>query len=172
MIFMPCFLLKWQSRYQQLPRIWVQPRKKMNAAYSRSLWTTGVNFINILIKPFSYESAFHSFSLVTFWLCNFFGSKILTQKVCIKCCWNWHMGTHILFLKGGQITTICLKSSLKTYYRCPAKGFPGMHFWMGCFISKKGVPVHAQKHQLKDSICQGMLVEIRDELKKKIFNNT
>jgi len=31
----------------------------------------GVNFINIIRKPFLYESALHSFSLFTVWLCNF-----------------------------------------------------------------------------------------------------
>jgi hypothetical protein len=31
----------------------------------------GVNFINILRAHYSYKSALHNFSLVTFWLCNF-----------------------------------------------------------------------------------------------------
>jgi len=34
-------------------------------------FTPRVNFINILFDNFSYKSAMHSFSLVTFWLCNF-----------------------------------------------------------------------------------------------------
>jgi len=33
-------------------------------------YNTGVNFINILRKPFSYKSVLRSFSLVTVWLCN------------------------------------------------------------------------------------------------------
>jgi len=61
---------------------------------------TEVNFIKILWDNFLYESALHSFSLVTFWLCNFLaqkywckniGSKILVQKANVKCCWNWHL---------------------------------------------------------------------------------
>ncbi len=45
----------------------------------------GVNFINILSATFSYQSALRSFSLVAAWLCNFFGAKIFTQKLLIKC---------------------------------------------------------------------------------------
>ncbi len=33
--------------------------------------TKGVNFSNILHKPFLYESALKDFSLITVWLCNF-----------------------------------------------------------------------------------------------------
>ncbi len=40
----------------------------------------GVNFINVLCSPFSYESDLQSFSIVTVWLCNFF-SRILAQKL-------------------------------------------------------------------------------------------
>jgi hypothetical protein len=36
----------------------------------------GVNFINILRSNFLYESASSSFSLVTFWLCNFLAQTI------------------------------------------------------------------------------------------------
>ncbi len=44
----------------------------------------GVDFINILLARFSYQSASRSFSLIGVWLCNFFGAKILAQKVQVK----------------------------------------------------------------------------------------
>ncbi len=50
-----------------------------------------VDFINILRGNFSYESALRSFSLITFWLCYFFGAKILAPKSRVKCWWNWHL---------------------------------------------------------------------------------
>jgi len=54
-----------------------------------------VNFINILRKNFSFKSALHSFSLVTFWVCNsFFGKKIFAQKSHVNCWWNWHLSGH------------------------------------------------------------------------------
>jgi len=49
----------------------------------------GVNFINILQTTFSFESALHCFSLITVWLCNFFGARISVQKMLIKCWRNW-----------------------------------------------------------------------------------
>ncbi len=39
------------------------------------------------------QSALHTFSLVMFWLCNFFGVKTLAQKVHINSWWNWHLKT-------------------------------------------------------------------------------
>jgi len=47
---------------------------------SDSKLTTVINFINILRIHFSYKSALRSFSLVTFWLPNFFGAKISAKK--------------------------------------------------------------------------------------------
>jgi len=47
-------------------------------------WPThhpGVNFINILLKPFLYKSALRSFFLITVWLCNF-----LAQEYQLKSC--------------------------------------------------------------------------------------
>jgi len=38
---------------------------------SRVRYLPGVNFTNILQAAFSYESALHSFSLITVWLCKF-----------------------------------------------------------------------------------------------------
>jgi len=35
------------------------------------LYPLGVNFNNTLLAPFLYESVFLSFSILTFWLCNF-----------------------------------------------------------------------------------------------------
>jgi len=54
---------------------------------SRAFYIPGFNFINILRMNFSYKSALHSFSLVTFWLCNF-----LTQK-------HWCKVTHKMLMK-------------------------------------------------------------------------
>jgi hypothetical protein len=45
----------------------------------------GVNFINILLVTFSYKSVLQSFSLVTVWLCSFFGARILAQKLLVNC---------------------------------------------------------------------------------------
>jgi len=48
---------------------------------------SGVNFINILYKPFSGKSALRSFSLITVWLCDFWqktiGSKA-ARKILMK----------------------------------------------------------------------------------------
>jgi hypothetical protein len=44
--------------------------------------TGGVNFINILLKTFSYESVFCSFSLDTVWICNFLEQKY-RRKSCL-----------------------------------------------------------------------------------------
>ncbi len=51
-------------------------------------WRHGINFISILRAPFLYKGAFWSFSLITVWLCNFFGVSILAQKLLVKCWWN------------------------------------------------------------------------------------
>jgi len=48
----------------------------------------GVNFINILLKTFSYKTFLCSFSIVTVWLWNILISRILVQKSLIKCWWN------------------------------------------------------------------------------------
>ncbi len=42
----------------------------------------GVNFINILRAPFSYESALHSFSPLTFCLCNFWQKNVGEKAAC------------------------------------------------------------------------------------------
>jgi len=57
----------------------VPKRVEAGLAVSKS----GVNFINILQAHFLYESALHSFSLVTFWLYNF-GAKFFYKNVRIK----------------------------------------------------------------------------------------
>jgi len=54
-------------------------------------WHPGVHFINILRANFLYESALGNDSLVTFWLCVFFGAKILAQKVRVKCWYSWDL---------------------------------------------------------------------------------
>ncbi len=66
------------------------------SVYNKSrclLWKTFLcqvsNFTNILCTPFLYESAFHSFSLLTVWLCNLFGKRMFAQKLLIKCWRNW-----------------------------------------------------------------------------------
>jgi len=41
-----------------------------------------VNFINILCTPFSYEGAFHSFSLIIVWFCNFWWKNIGAKAAC------------------------------------------------------------------------------------------
>jgi len=41
----------------------------------------GVNFINILLENFLYKRASNSFSLVTFWLCNFLAQKALVKML-------------------------------------------------------------------------------------------
>jgi len=51
--------------------------------------TPGVNFINILLDTFLYKSVFRSFSLIRVWFCNFFGKKIFSKELLIKCWWNW-----------------------------------------------------------------------------------
>ncbi len=45
----------------------------------------GVKFINILRVTFAYRSVLRSFSLLTVWLCNFFGTRIFVQKLLVKC---------------------------------------------------------------------------------------
>jgi len=45
----------------------------------------GVNFPNILSAAFSNESALYIFSLLAFWLSNFFGKIMSSQKLLIKC---------------------------------------------------------------------------------------
>jgi len=41
--------------------------------------TPGVKLINILLTPFSYKRVFHSFSLITVWLYNFWHKNIGTK---------------------------------------------------------------------------------------------
>jgi len=84
-----------QQSNQQLPQLQQPTTVTLNPALhsaagniSASAPPPGVNFINILLSPFSYESVLHSFSLVTVWLCNFFGARILAQKLLVKCLWN------------------------------------------------------------------------------------
>ncbi len=48
-----------------------------------------VSLTNILHVTFLFNSALRSFSPVTFWLCHFFGAKILAQKLSVKSWWNW-----------------------------------------------------------------------------------
>jgi len=47
--------------------------------------TPGVNFTNILWLLFCNKSVLHSFLLKTFWLSNFFGKRILVQKLLVNC---------------------------------------------------------------------------------------
>ncbi len=49
----------------------------------------GVNFTNILRDAFSYKSIVCSFSLFTVKLCNILAEEISSQKVLVKCGWNW-----------------------------------------------------------------------------------
>jgi len=44
---------------------------------------------------FSRESFLRSFYVLTIWVCNFFGKKILAQKLIIKYWWNWHQITPV-----------------------------------------------------------------------------
>jgi len=75
--------------------------------------TTCVIFINILFMTFWYESALLSFSLTTVWLCNFFGKRILAQKLCVKCWWN---SLHLE--RVSEIIWRHLWTTLKAYYKC------------------------------------------------------
>jgi len=94
---------------------------------SKSLieWTLGVNFINIFSIRFLYESALRSFSLVTFWLCNFFGKRILTEKSRLKYWWNcrtpgWYsaaMSNNILLFATFVTNKMCICHILKTYLK-------------------------------------------------------
>jgi len=43
----------------------------VNSVFASLVSITGVNFINILLSPFSYVNALCSFSLITVWLSNF-----------------------------------------------------------------------------------------------------
>jgi len=59
---------------------------------SKTPWVFwSVNFTNILLAAFLYESFLCSFNVLTICVCNIFGKTILTQKLLIKCCWNWHL---------------------------------------------------------------------------------
>jgi len=44
-----------------------------------------------LTSTFLYKGVLHSFSLITFWLCNFLAQW--GQKHLVKCWWNWLMGS-------------------------------------------------------------------------------
>jgi len=79
-----------------------RPRLRCRRPWSRLLlnrWTVAskvnkagksvVNFINILIEPFLYTSALHSFTLTTVWLWIFLGNRISAQKLLVKCWRNW-----------------------------------------------------------------------------------
>jgi len=71
----------------------------------------GINFINILHVTFLYKSALQSFSLITFWLCNFFGKRILSKKPLVKCRWNW--------LQDPCYPGVtCYSAPEQPYYRC------------------------------------------------------
>jgi hypothetical protein len=70
---------------------------------------TGFNFINILLSTFSYESALRSFSLITVWLCNFFGKRLSVQKLLVKCWWNW-------LLQEARLKTVVDDSGIKVQF--------------------------------------------------------
>ncbi len=56
---------------------------------------TRIDFINILLEPFLYESALCSFSLVTFWLCDFLQMDIsekIERKMLMKLTQVGHCG--------------------------------------------------------------------------------
>ncbi len=72
----------------------------------------GVNFINILLAAFLYESVLHSFSLITIWLCKFFGAKILVQKLLIKCWWNWQKDNVIVMSATQRFRRKCVTTIL------------------------------------------------------------
>jgi hypothetical protein len=59
----------------------------------------GVNFINILLKPFLCKSILHSFSLIKVWLCNFF-----VQNICAKadCKMLMKLITEVIWTKEGE----------------------------------------------------------------------
>jgi hypothetical protein len=70
------------------------------------------NFINILWVHFLYESALHSFSLVTSWLCNFFVAQKYLKKASIICWWNWHVNGKILISRtNGWVHKNSISSS-------------------------------------------------------------
>ncbi len=65
-----------------------------------------VNFTNILRAAFLHESFLCSFYVLTIWVCNFFGKRILAQKLLIQCWWNWHLLSSTVWLKKPACTRI------------------------------------------------------------------
>jgi len=54
------------------------------------IWSTGVNFINIIREAFLEKSVFEAFLyLQKFGFVIFWHKKILAQKLLVKCWWNW-----------------------------------------------------------------------------------
>ncbi len=57
---------------------------------ARSTTPDQVTILTTFYKQlFVYESVFWSFSLITVWICNFFGKRILVQKLLVKYWCNW-----------------------------------------------------------------------------------
>jgi len=60
---------------------WCKNIGKKSARKMLMKLTLGVKFISIFHATFLYETALHSFSLIMFWLCDFFG-KGYRRKSC------------------------------------------------------------------------------------------
>ncbi len=76
-------------------------------------WNPGVDFPNILRAAFLYKSLFQSFFLRTFWLCNFFGNRILAQKAAHKMLVKF---TTEKIFAGSDIALVRLAEPAKFYF--------------------------------------------------------
>jgi hypothetical protein len=54
-------------------------------AFQHSLFAKNVDEIDPWCQAFSYQSFLRHFYVLTIWVCNFFGERILVQKLLIKC---------------------------------------------------------------------------------------
>jgi len=80
----------------------------------------GVNFINIILEPFSYGSDLRSFSRITVWLCNFFAKgfwlkRLHVDEIDYRPTYRCTDGPHFLFLTFANKTW--------PYF------YPALHYW-------------------------------------------
>jgi hypothetical protein len=82
------FFLLTSERHLEMENPWHLKRERflsgglVMSMKSKSNGLTGVNFINILSANFLYKSVLRSFTLITFWLCNFLQKNIDTKAAC------------------------------------------------------------------------------------------
>ncbi len=77
-----CFVLLFFNLQFGFVIFWCKNISAIAACKMLIKLTIGINFVIILLGPFSYTNVLSSFSLVTFWLCNFLAQEY-QHKSCL-----------------------------------------------------------------------------------------